>query len=265
MQKRTEALGKELFYELVDADNGRQVEDALAIDNEGFSTIIDPPATYDEIEYMAREGWLWLQYAKENGHIIPTGVMELISLTKALDFRLVKANGDSPLAKIAENHERVFSDARRFAGDEDIIYGHGISMARRRRGYGTLLLQHALDNTPNARVRPIAGYIDLATKTDGSMKLAPNEMSYALNIREGRFVVIGVVDPPVYDSTTTHFAVMRPPDSMPFRVDYDMQRRLGVYGDASKVVADAKELLSSGFIGVSYDMQRHEMAFAKLK
>ena len=90
-------------------------------------------------------------------------------------------------------------------------------------------------------------------------------MAYVVTIREGRYVVIGVADPPVYDNSTTYFAVMRPPDNRPLNVDYSNQRKLSIRGDADKAVVDAKELLSSGFVGVRYDIMAHEMTFAKLR
>ena len=82
-----EAGKRELVYERVDPDNAKQIEDASFCEREGFGTGLDPQELPPVLQFVARRGHIWLQYAVENGERIPTGVMELIPLSKALEYR----------------------------------------------------------------------------------------------------------------------------------------------------------------------------------
>ena len=144
---------------------------------------MDPQELPPVLRFVARRGHIWLQYVVENGEHIPTGVMELIPLIKALAYHPDEINPEgydlsiSPLGTIIANQERVFADVRRFAADRDVIYHHGIAMCRRGAGYGTLLMKHALENTPEIKDRVIVCFPDAAQidEKSGDLQLAPNE------------------------------------------------------------------------------------------
>ena len=264
-----EASTKTLEYELVNPDNQQQIADALKQETEGFGKGIDPVEVPEVLKFVAGNGHVWLQYAVEGTVRNPKGVIELISLEKTLKFgdSDIAATIDvssSPLNVITGNQEVAFQYARRFADDKNITYHHGISMSRRGKGYGTLLLNYALNNTPNLKDRVAVCFIDAAKIADGKLRPAANESSYTIHMKSG-FFLAGVVEPPVYDDTITYYSVVRPRNSKPFR--FSGQEKLIRFDeqDANKTIQQVRELTSQGYVGVSYDRKTHEIIFRKLR
>ena len=262
-----EALRKSLYYSRADPLNPADIENASLQEREGFGTGIDPQELPEVIAFIAEHGHVWLQYTDDEGQKTPTGVIELIPLTEALKLRPleIKAGFDinsSPLVVITGNQGQAFADARRFADDNNIVYHHGIAMSRRGKGYGTLLLRHALDNTPGLTNRFIPCYIDAAQMDEetGRLKPAANESSYTVHMKAG-FVLTGVVEPPVYDDSITYYSVLRPDGSKPFK--YGTKKHKLKFDDpnVANTIADVRELTSTGFVGVAYDKKSHEMIF----
>lgn len=266
-----EAMRESLYYTKVDPNNAEQIALASNQERKGFGTGIDPQELPEVLQYIAEHGHVWLQFVEENGKEKATGVIELIPLRKALEFKLeeIKTEFDihkSPLTMITRNHGKNFEAPRKFADDDDIIYHHGIAMSRRGKGYGTLLLNYALKETPNAMDRFIACFID-AAKMNGNKNIlepAANESSYTLHMKAG-FVLIGVVEPPVYENTITHYSLMRFSDSKPLKYRDTHNRVKFDNPDVNKTINNVKELVSGGFVGISYDKKLHEMTFAKLR
>lgn len=264
-----EATNKTLEYKLADPDNQEHIEQASLQEREGFGTGIDPQELPEVLQFIARNGHVWLQYAVEGTARNPTGVIELIPLEKALEFdpANIVSEADisvSPLNIITRDTNGVFQHARRFADDKDITYHHGMSMSRREQGYGTFLLNHALNNTPNLKDRVTVCFIDAAKIVDEELRPAANESSYTVHMK-ARFVLAGVVEPPVYDDTITYYSVVRPRDSKPFR--FSGQKELIRFDEqnANKTLQQVRELTSQGYVGVSYDRKTHEMTFQKLR
>lgn len=266
-----EAVRKRLYYELVDPEYPPHIEIASLQEREGFGTGIDPQELPEVIRFLAEKGYVWLQYVDE-GEVTPTGVMELVPLIEALklDPNKIETEFDinkSPLVVITRNHEKAFHDARRFAdgNDDKILYHHGIAMSRRGKGYGTLLLEHALAATPDATNRFIPCYIDAArVDEDGSLKVAANESSYTLHMKAG-FVLVGVVNQPVYDDSVTYYSILRSPESRPFRYGTEKRKLKFDSPNVAGTINDVRELVSGNFVGVAYDKKSHEMTFAKLR
>ncbi len=262
------SLKSELYYCKASPGNQAMIDDASLQEREGFGTGIDPMELPEVLSFIAKHGKVWLQYSIEDNKAVPTGVAEFIQLTEVLKFKPkeIKTEFDinvSPLAVIMGNQERVFSDARKFAEDKDITYHHGIAMSRRGQGYGTLLLRYALDHTDDIRNRLISSYIDAAKVVDGKPEPAANESSYTVHMKEG-FVLVGVVNPPVYEGNITYYSVMRPSDTKPFK--YGTERKMLKFDNpnVTKTMDNVRELVSSHFAGVAYDKKSHEMLFKRL-
>jgi len=266
-----EAGNKKLVYEKVDSENAKQIEDASFCEREGFGTGLDPQELPPVLQFIAKHGHIWLQYVVENGQCNPTGVIEFIPLVKVLGYRPKNIDpGEydlsiSPLTIIMENQDRVFSDVRRFAKDENIVYYHGIAMSRKGKGYGTLLMKHALENTPYTKNNVVVCFPDAAQIDEESneLQLAPNEDSFTLHLK-ARFVLAGVVDPPVYDETLTYFSFVKPLNRFGFPMrDYHQYLNLAE-GDARSVIERARELTGEAFLGEYYNKKTHKMEFQKL-
>jgi len=268
-----EVARKELVYVRVAPDNAKQIEDASFCEREGFGTGLDPQELPPVLQFIAKYGYIWLQYAVENGKRIPTGVMELISLPKALEYR--PGNIDpgeydlsiSPFNVIMENQERVFASVRQFAKDQDIVYHHGIAMSRRGKGYGTLLLRYALENTPSVKNHFVVCFPDAAQideKTKG-LNLAPNEDSFTVHLKAG-FVLAGVVDPPVYDETLTYYSFIRPAKKIKCVKNQKQEFRLNLADGSPTEVLNGVRMMTDGpltrvFLGVDYSKETHEIQF----
>ena len=267
-----EALTRKLEYILVKPNHLELIEHTSLQEREGFGTGIDPQELPEVLQFIARNGHIWLQYAVENNVRNPTGVIGLLPLERAMKYdpNNIATEHDitaSPLTVIMQNQERAFKDARKFANDKDIIYHHGISMSRRHKGYGTLLLNYALGNTPNIRDRIITCPIDAAQVDEESGKLIPaaNERSYTIHMKAG-FVLAGVVDPPVYDDRITYFSFVRSSDLAPFQFNGARTEKLNFNNPSIDTkIQQIRELTSSGYFGVGYDRASHEMTFMKLK
>ncbi len=266
-----EALTKNLYYTKADPANPEHIALASLQEREGFGTGIDPQELPEVLQYVASRGHVWLQFIQGKRKDRATGVIEFIPLPEALKFKPeeIKTELDinaSPLTMITRSQEKNFEAPRKFADDNEIIYHHGIAMSRRGKGYGTLLLDHALRETPNAMNRFIPCYIDAAQVNDatGALELAVNESSYTVHMKAG-FVLVGVVEPPVYDDNITYYSVMRPSDSR--QLKYGTAQKILKFGnpDVNKTINDVRELVSGGFVGVTYDRKAHEMTFAKLR
>jgi len=267
-----EAAGKELVYVKVNPDNEQQIEDASFCEREGFGTGLDPQELPPVLQFIAKNGHIWLQYAVEKGKRVPTGVMELIPLLKALEYRPEDIDAGkydlsvSPFNIIMENQERVFADARQFVKDEDIIYHHGIAMSRKGGGYGTLLLKYALENTFYIKNRVTVCFIDAAEvdEKSGELNLAPNEDSFSVHLKAG-FVLSGVVDPPVYDETLTYYSFIRPAKSFYFPGRAYRERLNLAEGDAKSVIDKIKQWTGKGMgdVGNWYNKETHEMEFQR--
>jgi len=247
-----EAMTESLYYTKVDPNNAEQIALASNQEREGFGTGIDPQELPEVLEYIAEHGYVWLQFVEEKGKEKTTGVIELLPLQKALEFKPeeIKTELDinkSPLTMITKNQEKNFEAPRKFAHDDEIIYHHGIAVSRRGKGYGTLLLDYALRETPNAMDRFISCFIGAAQRNEDRNILEPaaNESSYTVHMKAG-FVLIGVVEPPVYDDTITYYSLMKFLDSKPLKYG-DTQKRLKFDNpDVNKTVNNVKELLSEG-------------------
>ena len=267
MTKVFESTQKKLEYVLVDPDNQQQIADALEKEKAGFGKGIDPVEVPEVLEFIARNGHVWLQYAFEQKRN-PTGVIELIPLKKALEFDPCKIVTEadlsvSPLNIITRGTNDVFQHARRFADDGYITYHHGISMSRRGEGYGTLLLNYALGNTPNLKDKVVVCPIDAAKIVNGKLMPAANKSSYTIHMKAG-FVLAGVVEPPVYDDTITYYSVVRPRDSMPLKF---VRQNENVKFDepiVATTIQQIRDLTSQGYVGVSYNRKSHEMVFRKI-
>ena len=163
-----------------------------------------------------------------------------------------------------ENQERVFQDVRRFAKDKDIIYAHGLAMVRKGKGYGTLLMDYATKNLLGLSKGTIAGFIDAAQKdkNSGELQLAPNEASFSVCLKAG-FVIVGVVDPPVYDDKLTYYSFIRPVKPIHFRRGRRAQRDVNLAeGNAESVITEVKQLVEKGFVGRDYYKKTHEIEFS---
>jgi len=247
------------------------IQHASQMEREGFGTGIDPQELPEVLKYISNNGWIWLQYAREGGQKKPTGVIELLPLEAALSYdpKSIKTKydiGKSPLTVIAGNQEEAFKYARRFTSDKNIVYHHGISMSRQGQGYGTILLNHALGNTPNIDDKVVVAFVDAAKldEESGEMKPTPNELSYTIHLKRG-FVLAGVVGPPVYDDTVSYYSVVRNgQSSFQFVPNSSLKVR---FNDAnvSETISIVRRLTSVGYVGVSYDRKAHEMTFMKLK
>ena len=263
---------KELIYKKVDPNNIGQIRDALLCEQEGFDNILDPQELPPVLQFIARYGNIWLQYAAEDGEYNPIGMMELIPLVQALEYRSENIDSGaydlslSPFTIIMANQERVFRDVRRFAGDEDIIYHHGVAMSRKGGGYGTLLLRHVFESDSRVKKGVVVGFPDAAylDKDSGNIHLAPNENSFTLHLKAG-FVLAGVVNPPVYDNTIIYYSFIRVGEEYvaPLRFRADKEVLNLAEGEASTVIKSVKELISESYLGVRYQKEKHEMVFLK--
>ena len=266
-----EALEKTLEYVRVGPRNTKLINHASFQESEGFEKGIDSQEFPEVLQFIARYGHLWLQYAVEDNVRNPTGVIKLLSLESALNYDPydIPTRHDittSPLTIIMNNQEKAFEDARKFADDKDITYHHGISMSRKQRGYGTELLNYALDNTPNIRDKVVICHISAAKVEEESNRLvlAANESSYTIHMKAG-FVLVGVVDPPVNDDTITYYSFIRRRDSEYFRFNQSRTSKLRFNrANVSATIQQVRELTSSGYLGVSYNKKSHEMTFMKL-
>lgn len=264
-----EAVGKELVYVRVDPDDAKQIEDASFCEREGFGTGLDPQELPPVLQFVAKHGHIWLQYAVENRQRIPTGVIEFIPLLKALEYRPEDIDPGkydlsiSPFNIIMENQERVFSDVRRFAKDQDIVYHHGIAMVRKGGGYGTLLMRYSLNNTRYVKNRMVVCFPDAAKidEESGKLNLAPNEDSFTLHLKAG-FVLTGVVDPPVYDETLTYYSFIKGRGISYFGKEILLNL---AEGPAEEALREVRRLTSKGYLGVEYSKESHEMRFEHIK
>ncbi|MBA7660191.1 hypothetical protein ES703_68191 [subsurface metagenome] len=270
---KLEAVGRDLIYEKVDPDNAKQIEDASLQEREGFGTGLDPQELPPVLQYIARNGDIWLQYVLENGQKNPTGVVEFIPLKKTLQYDLQTIDAGeydlsiSPLTIIMKNQERVFRDIRKFAEDKDIVYHHGIAMSRKGKGYGTLLLKYALDNTPYVKNSIVVCYPDAAQLDEETeeLQLAPNEDSFTLHLKAG-FVLAGVVDPPVYDETLTYYSFVKVEGEYArLKLNWRTIETLNLTegASASAVLERVRQLTSMGYLGTGYDKKTHQMVFLK--
>lgn len=266
-----EVSTRSLEYILADPKNKKHIEDASLQEREGFGTGIDPQELPEVLQFVARNGHIWLQYAIEDGKRNPTGVIEFMPLEKALQYdpSSIATKYDisaSPLTVIMGNQENAFRDARRFAEDNSIVYHHGISMSRRQQGYGTLLLNHALGHTPCVKDKFIVCYIDAAQIDKETGRLVPtsNEASYTVHMKAG-FVLAGVVDPPVYDGNIAYYCVIRPKDSAPMKFSSEISKLRFDNPNADETINNVRKLTEAGYVGVRYDRTQHEMNFMKLK
>ena len=262
----SEAGKKELIYRKVDPNNAEQIEDASFCEREGFGTGLDPQELPPILRFIARYGNIWLQYAVEDGKYNIIGMMELIPLVQALKYRPKNIGSGaydlslSPFTIIMANQERVFRDVRRFAGDENITYYHGIAMSRKGGGYGTLLLRHVLENDPRIKKSVVVCFPDAAhtDKESGNLRLAPNENSFTLHLKAG-FVLAGVVKPPVYDETVIYYSFVRLPS---FSEEGRKELFLNLAkGPADELLGEVQKHASRGYLGVSYSKETHEMRF----
>lgn len=254
------------------AEKPLHIRHASLQERKGFGTGIDLQELPEVLTYISKNGWVWLQYVREGGHQKPTGVIELLPLEAALSYNpnSIKTKWDieaSPLTVIAGNQEAAFRYARRFASDENIVYHHGISMSRQGQGYGTLLLDHALRNTPNIEDKLIVAFIDTAKldEESGELRSAPNELSYTVHLKNG-FVLAGVVDPQVYDDSISYYSIVKNRQSSPFQFVPNSTIKIR-FDDANvnATISTVKQLTSEGYVGVSYDRKAHEMTFMKLR
>lgn len=263
-----EAGKKELIYKKVDPDNIEQMEDLVSCEREGFGVGLDPQELPPVLRFIAKNGHIWLQYVREGGKLVPTGFIELIPLMQALEYlpeRIDKEGHDlaaSPFNVIMENQRRVFANVRKFTKDKDIVYYHGIATARRGGGYGTLLLRHALENTPCIKNRTVVCFPDAAQidRKTGGLNLAPNESSFTLHLKAG-FVLTGVVEPPVYDETIVYYSFVKPPRKV-FKEGGEKEICLNLkQGPADEILEEVQKHTSQGYLGVSYSKETHEMRF----
>ena len=263
-----EASRKNLEYVLASPNNPKQISDALKMEKAGFEKGIDPVEVPEVLEFIAGNGHVWLQYAVEKKRN-PTGVIELIPLEKSLKFDpaniITEADlSASPLSVVLGNSEAAFQHARRFADNKYITYHHGISMDRKGKGYGTLLLNYAIDVTPNLKDRVTACFIDAAQIVNKKLMPAANESSYTLHMKAG-FVLAGVVEPPVYDDTITYYSVVRPRDSRPLKFLQQKEKVIFDEPNVNSTIQQIRSLTSQGYVGVGYDKQSHEMLFRRLR
>ncbi|MFH1820301.1 MAG: GNAT family N-acetyltransferase [Candidatus Nealsonbacteria bacterium] len=268
-----EATEKELVYIKVDLSNEKQIEEVLFQEKEGFGSGLDPQELPSVLRFIATNGTIWLQYVLEDGKKNPTGVIGFIPLEKALGYndlyRLSSVDlSHSPLIIIMENQARVFVDARRFAKDKDIVYHHSLATSRRGKGYGTLLLRHALNKTPHINNKIIIGLIDAANlnKENGKLQLVPNENSFTIHLKAG-FVLAGVVDAPVCDETITFYSFVRPRNKIVWaNVGRGKEFFMNLAeGRAKKVLDDVKKYTEMGYLGISYNKETHQMHFVLSK
>ncbi|MFH1780603.1 MAG: hypothetical protein ABH841_01155 [Candidatus Nealsonbacteria bacterium] len=260
-----EAEEKQLVYEKVDPNDAQQIEVASYCEREGFGTGLDPQELPPILQFLAKNGHVSLQYAAEDGQRVPTGVMELIPLTKALKYRPGNINHGEydlsifPFHIIMENQQRVFMDARRFAQDKDIIYHHRIAMSRKGGGYGTLLMRHVLE-TSYVKNRVMICFIDAAEidEKSGELSLAPNEDSFTVHLRAG-FVLAGVIDPPVYDQSLAYYCFIRS-ENIKFVKGQEILFNLANRSPA-KVLQGVKQLVGCGYVGTGYAKSTKNMRF----
>jgi len=106
---------------------------------------------------------------------------------------------------------------------------------------------------------PDAAKIDEETKV---LELAPNEDSFSLHLKAG-FILVGVVDPPVYDETLTYYSFIRP--AKPISFSRGVRKVLNLAeGDAESVLAEVRRLTQEGFAGRYYNKETHVMEFSDL-
>lgn len=268
-----EATEKELIYKRVDPLSRQQIEDCSFCEREGFGTGLDPQELPSVLQFIARNGTIWLQYVTENGQQFPSAVIEFIPLLRALEYRPEDIDpGEydlslSPFDVIINNQERVFANARHFANDKDIVYHHGISASRRGKGYGTLLMNHALENTPYVKDRLLVCFPDAAKidEENGELRLAPNEASFTMHLKAG-FVLAGVVDPPVYDEALTYYSFIRPRKVNNLSVGREKEVFLNLAdGSTQEVLNEVRKLTDKGYFGIDYSRITHQMRFREVQ
>lgn len=176
----------------------------------------------------------------------------------------------SSLGTILADHERTFADVHRFTEvpDSDIVYHHGISLDRKGDGLGRRLLTHGISPPPVYSETAVACFIDAAqvNAETGALEPAPNERSYTLHMgHNGRFMLVGVVAPPVYEGTITYYAMVRPPQGLlkgfvdePVSVRFDVP-------NVSDTIGQVQDLTTRGFVGVNYDHEAHTMTFRQVQ
>jgi len=270
-----DALRKELLtYERVNPGNKKQIKELSDLEKEGFGTDLGSIELPQVLRFITGNGWSWMQRLGNGSFKKTTGVIELIPLVKALrynPFEIKRDLSNSPFTILMNSQKTAFKDPRRFAEDKDIVFHHAITMSKseRGKGYGTSLLKYALENTPNARHSNIICFIDAAIIDDKSkkLKLLPNESSYALHLAAG-FLLIGVVEPPVYDYVTTYYSFMRFGSLCSYRFDETAKERVVNLIDEPKIektLTKIKRLTSLGYVGTDYDKKTHLMVFRKIK
>ena len=267
-----------IAYERAQPTNQAHLAAILHCERIGFGKGIDPVELPEVLPFIARTGTVWLQYAEPTEtERKATGVLEFLPLDASLAQwpeereRLASRDVDvseSSLGTILADHERTFADVRRFTGlpDSDIVYHHGISMAEQGKGYGRKLLTHGLSRINSEKA--VVCYIDAAqfNPETGTLEPAPNERSYTLHMgHKGRFMLVGFVDPPVYEGTITHYAMVRPPQGLlkcfveePEEVRFDVP-------NVSDTIGQVHELTKAGFVGVNYDHETHTMTFRQVQ
>lgn len=268
-------LRKELLtYRRVSPGNKKQMGKLLDLEKEGFGTKFDEVEFPQVLKFIVRNGWSWMLYIWDGNSNKAIGAIELIPLIRALQYNPSKIKEDlsnSPFTILMNSQKKAFKSARRFAKDKDIVFHQAIAMSEseRGRGYGSLLLKYALDNTPNVKNSNIFCFIDAAIIDEKSKKLKSfmNESSYALHLRAG-FVLIGVAEPPIYDYVTTYYSFMRFGNLCSYRFDETAKERVVNLIDEPKIektLTKVKHLTSLGYVGADYDKKTHLMVFRKIK
>lgn len=247
----------------------KDLEEVFSQEKEAFGSGLEPQEHPEVMRFLAGQGDIWLQRVEENNQKITTGAISLISLAnmvkvKSQHFEMgVELN--SPFITAVKKEKEVFRAAKELAvREKDIIFYYDIAVSRRNQGYGTLLLKHALQYVPWGLVVCFV----LAARRKGSdnqLELVPNEQSLFMHAKAG-FVLVDVVDPPVYDKNLTYYCLVRPGEhcfSLGFN-DYSSTRiNLAKDGNAKELLAAVKEFTRYKFFGVSFDRESHEMIFKK--
>jgi hypothetical protein len=255
-----EVLDKGMLYRKIHPKDEESIIEASNQERAGFETGLDPQEMPPVLKYIAEKGDIYLQYKFAGEEEIATGVMEILPLEDLFSFdpsRIDSGEYDlslSPLTILSGAGKNVFRDLQRFSNG-DVLYHHGIAMSEKGKGYGTLLLDFVLKKIVMGRVTVVC-FIDAADNET----LLPNEISFVLHTKKG-FVLAGVVDPPVYDQKITYYLFVRPRKKMARtggRVFLNLAE-----GSARDTLEKVRELISEGYLGVSYSKETHEMDFVR--
>jgi hypothetical protein len=263
------------------------LDDVVFVEEACFGGDSPIPADPREVlDFLAQYGIVHLQYLDERDGSPPmtNGVRKMIQLDVALGefprFESAKASqgvrvNQSPLARILSDHERTFEAVRAFTGlkDDGIVYLHGIGIVDQGFGYGRKLHEASLQAPNYLKQKALVRFVPAATQGSLFGMIRPiveqtlvHDPSLCLsNGNTNKFYLVDVLEPPVYDDTTSFYVFVRPqPGHLDGFGTGSETLRLD-HSPVNELFDRMKYLFQRGMFGLGYDPTTKTIEFRKLK